>query len=286
MSISILHRFSGAVLFTSEESETLAAAVRAAIAARANLYGADLYGANLRDADLYGANLRGAELCGADLYGADLYGANLRDANLCDADLCGAVLCGANLRDANLCGANLCDANLRGADLCDANLCGTNLCDANLCDADLRSANLCGTNLCGANLYGANLRDANLRDAVLCGANLCGANLCGADMAPIRNDFWDVLIRARHEIAGLRLALIEGRVNGSTYEGDCACLVGTIANIKHVEYKSMELLKPDSSRPIEQFFFGINKGDTPETSQHSKIVIGWIDEFQSLMEVK
>jgi hypothetical protein len=251
MSISILHRFSGAVLFTSEESETLAAAVRAAIAARANLRGANLLGANLLGADLLGADLRGANLCDANLLGANLLGADLRDADL---------------RGANLLGADLLGADLRGANLCDANLLGANLLGADLRDADLR---------------GANLRDTNL-----CGADLRGADLCGANLAPIRNDFWDVLIRARHEIAGLRLALIEGRVNGSTYEGDCACLVGTIANIKHVQYESMELLKPDSSRPIEQFFFGINKGDTPETSQHSKIVVGWIDEFQSLMEVK
>ena len=72
------------------------------------------------DADLRGANLRDADLSDANLSDADLSDANLRGANLRGADLSGADLRGANLRDANLRGANLRDANLRGANLRDA----------------------------------------------------------------------------------------------------------------------------------------------------------------------
>ena len=158
MKIEIKSRFSLEVLFSHECEDnsaaiTLAAAINAKTNLRgADLYGANLYGANLGDANLYGANLYGANLRGANLYGANLYGANLRGANLGDADLRGA--------------------NLRGADLYGANLRG-----ANLGDADLRGANLRGADLYGANLYGANLGDANLRGADLYGANLRGANL-------------------------------------------------------------------------------------------------------------
>jgi hypothetical protein len=169
--------------------------------------------------------------------------------------------------------ANLSDANLRDANLSDANLSGANLSGANLSDANLSDANLSGANLSGANLSGANLRDANLRDA-----NLRGANLSG-----IRNDFWDVLLRAQLEIAGLRLALVEGRVDGSTYEGACACLVGTIANVRHCAYSDIPNLAPDSNRPIERFFMNISKGSTPENNQCCKIAVGWIDEFLSLI---
>jgi len=67
-----------------------------------------------------GANLQGANLRGANLRGANLQDANLQDANLQDANLRGANLRGANLQGANLRGANLQGANLRGANLQDA----------------------------------------------------------------------------------------------------------------------------------------------------------------------
>jgi hypothetical protein len=109
-------------------------------------------------------------------------------------------------------------------------------------------------------------------------------NLVGASLNFVRNDFWDVLIRSRDEIPELRKHLVEGKVDGSVYEGECRCLVGTIANIKHCKYDEIEALKPDSTRPIERFFTGISTGDTPETNQISKIVVGWIDELQSLLK--
>ena len=205
----IKNRWTGAVIFTSKDSETLLHALERAVEEKVNLDGASLVGANL-----VGANLDGASLVGANLDGAYLVGANL-----------------------------------------------------------------VGANLDGASLVGANLVRANLD-----GASLVGANLDGASLDSIRNDFWDVLIRARHEIPELRKHLVEGKVDGSVYEGECACLVGTIANIKHCKYDEIKALKPDSTRPIECFFMGIKTGDTPETNQISKIVVGWIDEFESLLK--
>jgi hypothetical protein len=155
-----------------------------------------------------------------------------------------AVASGANLRDANLSGANLRDANLRWANLGGANLSG---------------ANLGGADLSGANLGGANLRDANLSWA--------------------KEDFFAVLSVVPGEVQFLRTALMEGRVNGSAYHGECACLVGTIANARHCAYDQIPNLKPNSSRPAERFFVGISEGHTPENSPLCKIAVEWIDEF-------
>ncbi len=190
-----------------------------------------------------------------------------------------AVKSKANLRGANLGGADLRGANLRGADLGGANLRGANLGGANLGGADLRGANLRGANLRGANLRGANLGGANLRGANLRGANLGGANLGGADLTAIRDDLWAVLSAAPAEVAGLRTAIAEGRIDGSTYEGECACLVGTIANIRRCRYDAMRCIVPDSMRPIERFFAAIRKGDTPETSQLSELALEWVDQW-------
>jgi hypothetical protein len=147
----------------------------------------------------------------------------------------------------------------------------------NLRGADLRGADLRGADLRGADLRGADLSDADLRGADLSGADLRGADLRGADLTPIRDDLWAVLSGAPREVEGLRLALIEGRVDGSTYQGECACLVGTLAKVAHADWDALPLVKPNSSRPIERFFMGINKGDTPETNQVSKLVLEWVE---------
>src|ERR1043165_4007430 len=241
-------RWNSAVLF-SVETESLKLAVELAVE-----QGADLRDADLRDANLGDANLRGADLGDANLRGADLGGAYLG----------GADLGGANLGDSNLGDANLGDANLRGADLGGADLGGANLGGADLGGADLRGADLGDSDLGGADLGGAYLGGADLR-----GADLGDSRLRGADLRPIRDDFFAVLSSAPAEVKGLIAAIKEGRIDGSTYEGKCACLVGTIANMRGLPYTELGLLKPKSSRPAERFFLSIKQGDTPETNQAS-----------------
>ena len=160
-------------------------------------------------------------------------------------------LYGADLRYADLYGANL-----RGADLRYANLGG-----ADLRYADLRYANLRGANLGGADLYGADLGGADLR-----GADLRGAIGVDAWYKTVRDDIRAVLDAAPDEVGGLLQALWSGKVNGSTYSGSCACLVGTIANIRGCDYTDLIGLKPNSSRPAETWFLQIKTGDTPVTS--------------------
>ncbi|MBW5285973.1 pentapeptide repeat-containing protein [Burkholderia gladioli] len=182
----------------------------------------------------------------------------------------GADLRGADLRGANLRGANLSNADLRGANLSNADLRGANLRGANLSNADLR----------GANLRGANLRGANLRDADLSGADLSDADLSDADLLPIKADFIEVISQAPREVPALIDALKAGRVDGSTYSGECACLVGTIANARGCSVDAPQFDIPkDSSRPVERFFMAIRKGDTPETNGASKLALEWAETW-------
>lgn len=122
------------------------------------------------------------------------------------------------------------------------------------------------------------LRDANLR-----AADLSYANLRAAILTPVRDDLWAVLSAAPKEVEGLRLALIEGRIDGSQYTGDCCCLVGTIANVRSCDYHDLGLLKPNAQRPSERFFLGIKKGDRPDTNQFSKLALEWIDTWLANM---
>jgi hypothetical protein len=99
MLIEIKHRYTGAILYSTDVADNdprpMRTALERAVAAdanlaRANLAGADLAGANLAGADLAGANLARANLAGADLADAYLAGADLADADLADANLAGA----------------------------------------------------------------------------------------------------------------------------------------------------------------------------------------------------
>jgi hypothetical protein len=155
-----------------------------------------------------------------------------------------------------------------------------NLRGANLSGADLRGADLSRANLFGANLFDANLSRADLSDANLSDANLSDANLSDAKLGTIRDDFWAVLSSRPNEVDGLELALRESRVDGSTYEGECACLVGTIANVAHCGYSTMPELKPDPTRPAERWFLAIN----PHCSVKYPVVsitLQWIAEWKA-----
>lgn len=129
----------------------------------------------------------------------------------------------------------------------------------------------------------ANLSGANLSEANLSWANLSGADLSEANLRAIKHDIWGIIAHAIPEVPALRKALIEGKVNGSTYSGACACLCGTIANTRGVSPYGMEGIQTNASSLAERFFYAIREGDTPETSQPAKLALQWIDEFMALI---
>ena len=156
------------------------------------------------------------------------------------------------------------------------------LTGAVLTDAVLTRAVLTRADLTDAVLTGIVLTGAVLTGTILTRAVLTGIVLTRADLTTIRVDLFDVLLRAPHEVSGLIQALRDGKVDGGIYEGDCACLVGTIANLQHCKYNEVPNLNINSNRPAERWFLGIRRGDTPDNSNLVKITIEWIEEFQLL----
>jgi hypothetical protein len=207
-------------------------------------------------------------------------GADLRCADLRGAYLEGAYLEGADLRGAYLEGTNLGGTNLEGADLRGAYLEGTNLGGTNLEGADLRGADLRGAYLEGAYLEGANLEGANLRGADLRGAN--EKTLPESYINQCSRDMLYVFEHARNELPYLREKLVSGHVNGTQYEGECACLLGSLGKgnitcvrkvVKAIPYYDMGL-----HNFSEQWFYNIKSGDTPETNFFAKHALKLIDE--------
>jgi hypothetical protein len=191
-----------------------------------------------------------------------------------------AVEARISLSAADLSAANLSAADLRAADLSAADLRAADLSAADLRAADLSAANLSAADLRAADLSAADLRAADLSAANLSAADLRAADLSAADLRDAKDDFFAVLAAAKNEVVGLYQALCDGRVDGSTYEGECACLVGTIANVRHASYHDLgEDLRPNADRPAERWFMGIRKGDTPESNPVSGVTKGWVEEW-------
>ena len=167
-------------------------------------------------------------------------------------------------------GINLHGSDLRGSDLSWSNLRGSNLSWSNLHGSNLSWSDLRGSDLHGSNLRGSDLHRSDLREA---------KNIPEQYLTICRDDLWAVLSAAPLEVHGLRKALVEGKIDGSSYEGECACLVGTIANVKGCNYKNLGLLKPDHDRPIEMFFTAIAPGQTPDKNENAKKAVEWIDQW-------
>lgn len=100
-----------------------------------------------------------------------------------------------------------------------------------------------------------------------------------------KQDVFAVLNLAPNEVPGLLLALQEGRINGSAYEGECACLVGTIANVRGCPFQELNIM-PDSNRPAELWFLDINEGDTPDNNAIAMKTAEWIKEWLATNKVK
>ena len=82
------------------------------------------------------------------------------------------------------------------------------------------------------------------------------------------------------ELPFLREKLIKGEIDGTQYEGDCACLVGTLANADGGLDKVCETIPfydKGTHNPGESWFLNIHKGDTPKNNQFAKHVLKLID---------
>jgi len=172
-------------------------------------------------------------------------------------------------------------ASLDGASLVGARLDGASLVGARLDGASLVGARLDRASLDGARLDRASLAGASLDGASLDRASLAGASLDGASLVGYRSDIRAVLDLAPNEVPGLLAALREGRVNGSVYSGECACLLGTIANVRGVKHDDLGPLRPNAGRPAERWFLSIKKGDTPENHSGAGMAVKWIEEWQA-----
>lgn len=85
-------------------------------------------------------------------------------------------------------------------------------------------------------------------------------------------------------VADLRQHLVEGRIDGNTYFGECACIFGTLANfLQAMEPDEMPSLVWDVENygitPAERLFIYIHRGDTPTSNPVAELVLRWLDLY-------
>jgi hypothetical protein len=88
-----------------------------------------------------------------------------------------------------------------------------------------------------------------------------------------------VLSASPAEVPGLQKAITEGRIDGSCYRGECACLVGTLGKLRGGTELSIPGLTPAAGRAAEAWFAGIRPGDTPDTSQVASVTLEWVNDW-------
>lgn len=163
-------------------------------------------------------------------------------------------------------------------------LVGMDFTDYNLIEADFSNQDLSNAKFCNANLVDVDLREANLSNADFTGCILQGSKvtleqLLVANLSQIKADLFNVLSNAPNEIKIIKNALINGKIEGMDYFGDCCCLIGTIAKARDCDIEDIPGIIPDIQRPIERWFLAIKGGDTPQNNVFSAITLMWIDEF-------
>ena len=142
----------------------------------------------------------------------------------------------------------------------------------------LQDANLQGADLQGAVLRGAVLQDANLRGAVLRGVKF--ENLPQDFINQCSRDMLFIFQCLKSELPFLREKLVKGEVDGSQYEGECACLIGTLANADGGLDKvcaAIPYYEKGTHNMGEMWFLNIRKEDTPKNNEFAKHVLLLID---------
>lgn len=170
-------------------------------------------------------------------------------------------------------------SSLFGCDLSGLDFSGRDFNNGQFVDVDLRRANLTGADLSGTQFSGVDVAGARFVGADLCDTRFVDTNLAAANLEPIRGDVWEILDRARDEVPVVLDALRAGRVDGTTYRGECCCIVGTIARARGVMYWTMGDIEPNDDRPAECWFLGISPGHTPGNSVVAAITERWILEW-------
>jgi hypothetical protein len=185
-------------------------------------------------------------------------------------------------------GSSFVDSSFDGSSFVGSSFVGSSFVGSSFVGSSFDDSSFDGSSFVGSSFDGSSFVGSSFVGSSFDGSSFVGSSFVGSSFddssfdgeCDAKADFIEVISRARLEIPAMVKALREGRVNGSTYEGECACLVGTLENAGATG------LPHDSERPIERWFMMISEGDKPGDSSPGGYAIGkaleWALEYCAL----
>jgi len=288
----IKNRFTGKVMFTLE-GDSWKIAFGAAVEAGQSFVEADLSFKDFSDmaidckrAKFYNATFYNAKFYNAKFYNAKFYNAKFDNATFYNAKFYNATFYNATFDNAKFYNATFDNATFYNATFYNAKFYNATFDNATFDNATFYNATFYNATFDNAKFYNATFDNATFDNAKFYNATFDEASWKSIPqeyLNAVRDDMFAVLLAYPGEIAALRAALVDGKINGSVYSGVCACLFGTIAKAQHCEVNELKgIVRPNSNRPIEVFFYSIQVGNTPKNSRHAKCAVEWIDQFIAL----
>lgn len=118
----------------------------------------------------------------------------------------------------------------------------------------------------------------------LTGVKATEKDLTAANLGTIKNDIFQLFSAAPNEVSAVLKALQDGKIDGASYTGTCACFIGTIAKTQKTSWQKISGIAPNTCRPAERWILALSEGDTPSTSPVAAITERWIHEWISETE--
>jgi uncharacterized protein YjbI with pentapeptide repeats len=296
MKFEIKNRYSGAVMF-SIEGETWKIAFEAAVKSKQSFDEADLSEKDFSGVEIEGGAFARSSFDGSSFDGSSFDGSSFDGSSFVDSSFARSSFARSSFVDSSFARSSFVDSSFARSSFARSSFVDSSFARSSFVDSSFARSSFVDSSFDGSSFDGSSFVDSSFARSSFDGSSFVDSSFARSSFVDssfdgssfesipaeyknqVRDDLWAVLSAAPNEVEGLRKALAEGRVNGSTYQGACACLVGTIANVRGCDYRELGILQPNSNRLAELWFISINKGNTPDDNPFSRLALEWVDQW-------
>jgi uncharacterized protein YjbI with pentapeptide repeats len=295
----------GTVLYTAENAQDVRQALREAVEADILLQHADLRDLDLTDLELDGGRFVGSRFVGSRFVGSRFVGSRFDGSSFDGSSFVGSRFVGSRFVGSSFVGSRFVGSRFVGSSFVGSRFVGSRFDGSSFVGSRFVGSRFDGSSFDGSSFVGSSFDGSSFVGSRFVGSRFVGSRFVGSRFVGssfdgstdnpghpfygIRLDVWAILDAAPGEVAALREKMLAGEIDGSVYQGECACLCGTIANAQGVPYTDLEGITPDAERPAERWFGPIRRGDKPTDNLDADditdgvyaltIALRWVDQW-------